>query len=76
MYRKGRLKIVVSRICQMKEPGKTEQTDPMSNSHFVEASIVVPTGSEDPSQELKILAEQLKPLVQLEKIDIGKLQRN
>lgn len=54
LYRKGRLKIVVSKLCQMKEPGKTEDTIPMNNSHMVEASITVPAGSEDPGQELKV----------------------
>jgi len=102
LYRKGRLKIVVSKLCKMKEPGKTDDNslEKITNSHLIEASITVPAGSEDPGRELQVrnapllhfsksmvsdestsrykifqaFADQLKPLVNMEKIDHRRLQ--
>ena len=56
LYRKGRMKIVVSKLCKMKEAGKTDPDSliPITNSHLIEASITVRTGSEDPGRELQV----------------------
>ena len=90
LYRKGRLKIVVSKLCKMKEAGKTDDNslEKITNSHLIEASITVPAGSEDPGRELQVgipyysvvysdfkaFADQLKPLVDMKKEDHRKLQ--
>ena len=52
-------KIVVSKLCKMKEPGKTDHESliPITNSHLIEASITVRTGSEDPGRELQVYFE-------------------
>ena len=61
LYRKGRLKIVVSKLCKMKEPGKTDDNslEKITNSHLIEASITVPAGSEDPGRELQVCTAPL-----------------
>ena len=50
------MKIVVSKLCKMKEAGKTDPDSliPITNSHLIEASITVRTGSEDPGRELQV----------------------
>merc|ERR1712183_212422 len=77
LFRKGRLKIVVSKLCKMKEPGKTDDNSliPITQSHLIEASITVPTGSEDPGRELLAFADQMKPLVNMEKTELEKIRR-
>jgi len=47
--------------------------EPISQSHIVELSVVAPTGQENVGEEMRVFAEQLKPLVQLEKIDYKRL---
>ncbi|XP_059619679.1 mediator of RNA polymerase II transcription subunit 18 [Phlebotomus argentipes] len=66
MFRKGRMKITVSKIFKV---GGLQPTDPISQSYLVELSILAPSGQDVIGEEMRILAEQLKPLVQLEKID-------
>ena len=52
LYRKGRVKIVLSKLCKMKEPGRPEEQNliPLTKSHFVEVSVTVLTGTEDPGK--------------------------
>lgn len=42
----------------------------VSQSYLVEMSVLAPTGQEAIGEEMKAFAEQLKPLVHLDKIDI------
>ncbi|CBY33325.1 unnamed protein product [Oikopleura dioica] len=76
LYRKGRVKIVLSKLCKMKEPGRPEEQNliPLTKSHFVEVSVTVLTGTEDPGIELKHFAEMLKPQVKLMKTDHRQIQ--
>ncbi|KAH8280627.1 hypothetical protein KR018_009739, partial [Drosophila ironensis] len=47
--------------------------EPISQSHIVEMSVLATTGQEYVGEEMRLFAEQLKPLVQLDKIDYKRL---
>lgn len=70
LFRKGRMKITVSKICKINQM-KIE--DPISHSYLVELSVLAPTGQDAIAEDMRVFAEQLKPLVQLEKIDYKRL---
>lgn len=74
MFRKGRMKITVSKLIKI-IPGKQQDmaNEPISQSYIVELSVVAPTGQENVGEEMRVFAEQLKPLVQLEKIDYKRM---
>lgn len=69
IFRKGALKVVVSKLFRVLVPGNTENTEPLSLSYLVELSVLAPAGQDNVSEEMRNFAEQLKPLVHLEKID-------
>jgi len=74
-FRKGRMKVTVSKICRI-GAGKVmvpENIEPLSNSHLVELSIVTPKTQELVGDDMRTFAEQLKPLVQLDKVDARRL---
>lgn len=54
-------------------PGNTESTEALSLSYLVELSVVAPAGQDMVSDDMRNFAEQLKPLVHLEKIDPKRL---
>lgn len=76
MFRKGRMKITVSKIFKItslpNKPGEVHN-EPISQSYLVELSVLAPTGQDAIGEEMRVFAEQLKPLVQLEKIDYKRL---
>ncbi|XP_014673524.1 PREDICTED: mediator of RNA polymerase II transcription subunit 18-like [Priapulus caudatus] len=74
MFRKGRMKVTVSKVFRVVQPGKTDSIEPMSLSCLVELSLTAPAGQDAVADDMKTFAEQLKPLVQLEKIDTRRLQ--
>ncbi len=73
LFRKGRMKVTVSKIS--KAPSSSSSTgdvsgcDPLTSSHLVELSVLAPSGNEHIAEDMKNFAEQLKPLVSLDKID-------
>jgi mediator of RNA polymerase II transcription subunit 18 len=70
LFRKGRLKVTVSKILKVQTPGNTESADqPFTGSYLVELSVVATYGQDQIQEDMKNFAEQLKPLVLLEKID-------
>lgn len=75
MFRKGRMKVTVSKIFKVNglsnAPG--DSMEPISQSYLVELSVLAPTGQDAIADDMRIFAEQLKPLVQLEKIDYKRL---
>lgn len=75
VFHKGRMKAMVSKIYRMQQPGKTDQNslEPISQSHLVELSVVAPLGQDSIGDDMKNFAEQLKPLVVLEKFDHRRL---
>ncbi|KAH9519319.1 Mediator of RNA polymerase II transcription subunit 18 [Bulinus truncatus] len=75
-FHKGRMKVTVYKVFRLIQPGKIDQTnwEPLSQSHLVELSVVAPLGQEQIGEDMKNFAEQLKPLVTLEKFDHRKIQ--
>lgn len=71
MFRKGRIKITVSKISKTKT---AEGYDNFSQSYLVEMSVIAPTKGQDGiGEDMRNFAEQLKPLIQLEKFDYKRL---
>ena len=73
LFRKGIMKIVVYKIFRILVPGNTDNTEALSLSYLVELSVVAPAGQDMVSDDMRNFAEQLKPLVHLEKIDPKRL---
>lgn len=74
MFRKGRMKITVSKIFKMGMSTKpNESMEPISQSYLVELSVLAPSGQDAIAEDMRVFAEQLRPLVQLEKIDYKRL---
>lgn len=75
MFRKGRMKVTVSKIFKVggmaTKPG--ESVEPISQSYLVELSVLAPSGQDAIAEDMRVFAEQLKPLVHLEKIDYKRL---
>ncbi|XP_069676912.1 mediator of RNA polymerase II transcription subunit 18 isoform X1 [Periplaneta americana] len=74
MFRKGRMKITVSKIFKMGQGKPPESVEPMSQSYLVELSVLAPSGQDAIAEDMRNFAEQLRPLVQLEKVDYKRLQ--
>lgn len=72
MFRKGRMKVTVSKIFKMGQ-GKMDSVEPISQSYLVELSVLAPSGQDAIAEDMRVFAEQLKPLVHLEKIDYKRL---
>ena len=53
LYRKGRIKIVLAKLCKMKEPGQHQEQNllPLTKSHMVEISVTTIAGTEDPGND-------------------------
>lgn len=66
LFRKGRMKISVSKIFKINQ-------EQLSQSYLVELSVLAPSGHDAIAEDMRIFAEKLKPLVQLEKIDYKRL---
>lgn len=76
MFRKGRMKITVSKIFKMGGNKPGEQVEPISQSYLVELSVLAPSNQDAIAEDMRIFAEQLKPLVHLEKHDYNRLANN
>ncbi|XP_064482397.1 mediator of RNA polymerase II transcription subunit 18-like [Ornithodoros turicata] len=74
LFQKGRMKVVVAKVFRLLQQGNPESIEPLSQSHIIELSVVAPAGQESLGDEMKMFADQLKPLVELEKIDHTRLQ--
>ncbi|KAJ8919821.1 hypothetical protein NQ315_006350 [Exocentrus adspersus] len=53
--------------------GPGEGVEPISQSYLVELSVLAPSGQDAIGEDMRVFAEQLRPLVQLEKIDYKRL---
>lgn len=79
MFKKGRMKVTVAKISRLPDNVPSNALPPpepflISHSYLVELSVVTPSGQEGLAEEVKAFAEQLKPLVSLDKIDHRRLQ--
>lgn len=50
-----------------------DSVDPISQSYLVELSVLAPSNQDAIAEDMRIFAEQLKPLVLLEKVDNKRL---
>ncbi|XP_059166527.1 mediator of RNA polymerase II transcription subunit 18-like isoform X2 [Physella acuta] len=75
-FHKGRMKVTVYKVYRLVQPGKTDvqNLEALGQSHLVELSVVAPLGQEQIGEDMKNFAEQLKPLVVLEKFDHRRIQ--
>jgi len=67
LFRKGRIKVTVSKC--FKPGSQTENTEPISGSHLVEMSVLAPSGNDSVAEDMKTFADQLQPLVLLDKYE-------
>ncbi|GBM25610.1 Mediator of RNA polymerase II transcription subunit 18 [Araneus ventricosus] len=61
MFRKGRMKVTVAKVCRLLQQNNPDSIEPVSQSYLVELSVVAPTGQEALADEMKAFSEQLKP---------------
>jgi len=73
MFRKGRMKITVSKIFKMNQGKSQESMEPISESYLVELSVLAPRGQDAIAEDMRSFAEQLRPLVNLDKVDYKRL---
>ncbi|XP_014239778.1 mediator of RNA polymerase II transcription subunit 18 [Cimex lectularius] len=73
MFRKGRMKITVSKIFKMGQGKPPESYEAISQSYLVELSVLAPSGQDAIAEDMRSFAEQLRPLVLLEKVDYKRL---
>ncbi|XP_065332912.1 mediator of RNA polymerase II transcription subunit 18 isoform X2 [Cloeon dipterum] len=78
MFRKGRMKITVFKVFKIDETrkmsgGAFESLTALTHSYLVELSVLAPSGQDAIADDMRCFAEQLRPLVQLEKIDYKRL---
>lgn len=72
MFKKGRMKVIVAKIFRIIQPGNMDNVEMLSQSYLVELSVVAPSGQEGLADEVRSFADQLKPLVVLEKVICNK----
>ena len=58
---------------QMGQAKSPDSLEPMTGSYLIELSLLAPSGQDAVADEIKVFAEQLRPLVHLEKIDYRRL---
>nr|CAD7401120.1 unnamed protein product [Timema cristinae] len=73
MFRKGRMKITVAKIFKMLHNKPTDPVETISQSYLVELSVLAPCGQDAIAEDMRSFSEQLRPLVQLEKVDFNRL---
>ncbi|XP_071954944.1 mediator of RNA polymerase II transcription subunit 18-like isoform X2 [Antedon mediterranea] len=73
MFRKGKMKITITKVFKIVNPGSFDKLEAVSNSHLVELSVVVSAASDAITEDIKSFSEQLKPIVTMEKVDPRKL---
>uniref|UniRef100_A0A0A9Y0L3 Mediator of RNA polymerase II transcription subunit 18 n=2 Tax=Lygus hesperus TaxID=30085 RepID=A0A0A9Y0L3_LYGHE len=73
MFRKGRMKITVSKIFKLTNGKPQDTVEPISQSYLVELSVLAPSGQDAIAEDMRNFAEQLRPLVVLEKVDIKRM---
>nr|SVE88244.1 EOG090X0CKJ [Daphnia similis] len=74
LFRKGRMKVTMSKIFRMGQAKSPDSLEAMTGSYLVELSLLAPSGQDAVADEIKVFAEQLRPLVHLEKIGYRRLQ--
>lgn len=62
--------MTVNKIYKLGGSVSGDNLEPMSGSHLVELSVLAPSGNDAVAEDIKLFAEQLKPLVMLDKPDL------
>lgn len=74
LFKKGRMKVIVAKVVKEGDASVNgEQEQFITNSYLVEVSVVAPSGQDALGDEIRSFADQLKPLVNLDKIDSRRL---
>ncbi|XP_076060467.1 mediator complex subunit 18 [Oratosquilla oratoria] len=73
ILKKGRIKVTVFKIIKVNNGMPKENLETLTMSHLVELSVITSKIDESVADDLRSFADQLKPLVQLEKIDYRRL---
>lgn len=73
ILRKGRIKVTVFKMFKVGGAGSKENLEVVGKSHVVELSALTTRVDESVSVDLRILADQLKPLVNLQNLDYRRL---
>jgi len=68
IFRKGRIKIVVAKFHRYDSSKNAADLEPVTGSHYVEMSVVAPSGQDTVGDDMKLMADQLKPLIVLDKV--------
>lgn len=61
---------------QMGQSKSPDSLEPLTGSYLVELSLLAPSGQDAVADEIKVFADQLKPLVHLEKTDYRRVQQH
>jgi len=69
IFRKGRIKVTVSKVYKI-IGSAVDNLEPVTGSHLVELSVLAPSGQDAVGEDMKSFADQLKPLVMLDKFDL------
>lgn len=79
IFHKGRLKVTLSKIMKVSDAsssapaanggGASSSEQALTLSHLVELSVLAPSGANAIAEDMKNFAEQLRPLVMLDKVD-------
>ena len=70
MFRKGAMKITVARLHKIPEKGVFTNALPMTDSYLVELTLNTLVQQDTLCDDMKTFAENLKPLVVLDKIEV------
>ncbi|XP_045595147.1 mediator of RNA polymerase II transcription subunit 18 [Procambarus clarkii] len=73
IMKKGRIKVTVFKMYKIGTGMTKDNLEPMTMSHLVELSVLTTKTDMSVADELRALADQLKPLVQLERLDYRRL---
>jgi len=72
-YRKGHIKITVAKLVNITKTFDQSKLDKVATSHMVEASLSSASRDDRAAEELFRFAQGLKPIVNLEKMDMMKI---
>jgi len=73
VFRRGRVKVAVSKLCRLPQPGSPNPPEPLTASHLVEVTWAGPGGGEGGANAVRAMADLLRPLVSLERLDPKRL---
>ncbi|KFM61049.1 Mediator of RNA polymerase II transcription subunit 18, partial [Stegodyphus mimosarum] len=57
MFRKGRMKVMVAKVCRLLQQNNPDSIEPVSQSYLVELTVVAPAGQEAIADEIKAFSE-------------------